>query len=85
VGTVIFTVLRGVETDVSVWAYACLTPGEAQGLDEIEFESMDDLRAFIDETFASHRLVLVLADDLLITSWQWRSGSVRAGAAGPRL
>jgi hypothetical protein len=69
VGTVIFTVLGGVETDVSVWAYACLTPGEAQGLDEIEFESMDDLRAFIDETFPNHRLVLALADDLLITRW----------------
>lgn len=68
-GTVIFTVLGGVATDVSVWAYACLTPGKAQGLDEIEFESMDDLRAFIDETFVSHRLVLALADDLLITSW----------------
>jgi hypothetical protein len=28
-----------------------------------------DLRAFVDEIFASHRLVLALADDLLITSW----------------
>jgi hypothetical protein len=30
---------------------------------------MDDLQAFIDENFAAHRLVLALADDLLITSW----------------
>ena len=69
VGTVIFTVVGGVETDVSVWAYACLTPDEAHGLDEIEFESVTHLRAFIDQTFAAHRLVLALADDLLITSW----------------
>jgi hypothetical protein len=26
VGTVIFTVVGAMETDVSVWAYACLTP-----------------------------------------------------------
>jgi len=30
---------------------------------------MATLRAFIDETFASHRLVVALADDLLIASW----------------
>jgi hypothetical protein len=68
-GTVIFTVLGGVETDVTVWAYACLTPGEAHDLDAIEFNSLADLRTFIDETFATRRLVLALADDLLITSW----------------
>lgn len=68
-GRVIFTAVGGIETDVSVWAYACLEPDEARGLDEIEFDSLADLRAFIDETFASRRLVLALADDLLITSW----------------
>jgi len=68
-GTVLFTAVGGFETDLSVWAYACLDPEEARGHDEIEFESMDDLRTFIDETFATHRLVLALADDLLITSW----------------
>lgn len=69
VGTVIFTVVGGVETDVSVWAYACLTPDEAHGLDEIEFDSLAHLRAFIDQTLATHQLVLALADDLLITGW----------------
>jgi hypothetical protein len=69
VGTVIFTVVGGVETYVSVWAYACLTPDEARGLDEVEFDSLSHLRAFIDQTFTTHRLVLALADDLLITSW----------------
>lgn len=69
IGTVVFTVLGGVETDVSVWAYACLTPEEAQGLDTIEFDSLAHLREYIDETFATHRLVLALADDLLIASW----------------
>jgi hypothetical protein len=68
-GRVIFTAVGGIETNVSVWAYACLEPGEARGLDEIEFDSVADLRAFVDEIFASHRLVLALADDLLITSW----------------
>src|SRR6266700_2441621 len=68
-GTVVFTAVGGFETDISVWAYACLEPEEARGLGEIEFDSMATLRAFIDETFASHRLVLALADDLLITSW----------------
>lgn len=68
-GTVIFTVLGGVETDVSVWAYACLTPEDARGLDGIEFDSLAHLREFIDQVFAAHRLVFALADDLLITSW----------------
>jgi hypothetical protein len=68
-GTVIFTVLGGVETDVSAWAYACLAPEEARDLDGIEFNSLADLREFIDVTFASHKLVFALADDLLITSW----------------
>jgi len=68
-GSVIFTVLGGVETDVTVWAYACLTPEEAHDLDAIEFGSLADLRMFIDEIFATRRLVLALADDLLITSW----------------
>ncbi|MGH3250373.1 MAG: hypothetical protein ACRDOI_29790 [Trebonia sp.] len=67
--TVVFTVLGGVETDVTVWAYACLTTGEAHGLDTIQFDSLTHLREFIDETFATRRLVLALADDLLITSW----------------
>lgn len=77
VGTVIFTVLGGVETDVSVWAYACLTPEEARGLDGIEFHSLAHLREFIDQVFTTHRLVLALADDLLITSW------AVAGRIGP--
>jgi hypothetical protein len=68
-GTVMFTVVGGVETDVSVWAYAPLSPEESHGLDEIEFDSMDDLRAYVDQTFATHQLVLALADDLLVTSW----------------
>lgn len=68
-GTVLFSAVGGLETDISVWAYACLEPDEARGLDEIEFDSMTDLRAFVDEIFDSHRLVLALADDLLITSW----------------
>jgi hypothetical protein len=68
-GTVIFTVVGGVETDVSVWAYACLTPDEGHDIDAIGFNSLAHLREFIDETFATHQLVLALADDLLITSW----------------
>jgi hypothetical protein len=46
-----------------------LKPEEARGLDEIEFDSLADMRVFIDEIFANHRLVLALADDLLISSW----------------
>ena len=61
--------LGGVETDVTVWAYACLNPEEAHDLDAIEFDSLADLRKFVDDTFATHRLVFALADDLLITSW----------------
>jgi len=68
-GTVPFTAVGGFETDVSVWAYACLAPEEAGGLHQIEFGSMDDLREFVDQICATHRLVLALADDLLITSW----------------
>lgn len=68
-GRVVFTAVGGIETDASVWAYACLEPDEARGLDGIEFDSLADLRHFTDEIFASHRLVLALADDLLITSW----------------
>jgi hypothetical protein len=69
VGAVMFSVLGGVETDVSLWAYACLAPDEAHELDGIEFNSLADLREFIDSTYASHRLVFALAGDLLITSW----------------
>jgi hypothetical protein len=76
-GTVLFTVVGAIETDVSVWAYACLTPEESLGLDEIEFGSMEDLQEFVDQTFATQQTVLALADDLLITSW------AAAGRIGP--
>ncbi|MGH3280778.1 MAG: hypothetical protein ACRDNW_16795 [Trebonia sp.] len=68
-GTVLFAVVDGVESDVSVWAYACLERDEAQELVDVTFESREDLRDFVDATLSSHRLVLALASDLLITEW----------------
>jgi hypothetical protein len=68
-GTVLFAALDGVESDVSVWAYACLEQDEARRLADVSFGSREDLREFIDAALASHRLVLALANDLVITDW----------------
>jgi hypothetical protein len=69
VGTVLYTIVGGAEDRMSVWAYACLDPSEAHDLADVTFDSLDQLREFMQTTFASHRLVLALADDLHITTW----------------
>jgi hypothetical protein len=69
VGTVLYTIVDGVEERMSVWAYACLEPDEAKEFADTTFNSQDDMRAILDATFASHRLVLALADDSYITHW----------------
>jgi hypothetical protein len=67
--TVLFAFVGGSETRMSVWAYACLEPGEADEFASVSFASLPDLRQFIHETFADRGLVLALADDLLISNW----------------
>ena len=68
-GTVLFTAVGGFETRISVWAYASLQADEARDLAEVSFNSLPDLHQFVEETFANHRLVLALADDLVINGW----------------
>jgi len=67
--TVLFNVLGGVETEMTVWAYTCLEPDEADELAEVSFASLFDLRHFVQETLTGRQLVFALADDLLISSW----------------
>jgi hypothetical protein len=61
--------LGGVETEMTVWAYTCLGPDEADALAEASFASLSDLRQFVQETLTGRQLVFALADDLLISSW----------------
>jgi hypothetical protein len=67
--TVLFAAVGGFETRISVWAYTCLESQEADEFSAIDFDSVDDLRELVHETFAGRRVVLALADDLLIQSW----------------
>jgi hypothetical protein len=68
-GTVLYAIVDGVEERMSVWAYACLEPDKARALDGVTFDSREDMNAILHEVFASHRLVLALADDSFITHW----------------
>jgi hypothetical protein len=67
--TVLFNVMEGVETETTVWAYACLEPDEAHDLAEVSFASLTELRQFVQEKLNGRQLVFALADDLLISSW----------------
>jgi hypothetical protein len=67
--TVLFTAVGGFETRVSVWAYACLQPEEARNLAELTFDSLSDMRNFVEKEFVGRHLVLALADDLVIRRW----------------
>jgi hypothetical protein len=67
--TVLFTAVGGFETRTSVWAYTCLTSDEARDLADVTFDSLPDLRHFVETTFAGRRVVLALADDLTVSSW----------------
>jgi hypothetical protein len=67
--TVLFTVVGGIETQMSVWAYACLEPDEAGDLVGKTFATQPELRQFVQETLAGRQLVLALADDLVISNW----------------
>jgi hypothetical protein len=67
--TVLFTVVGRLEGRLSVWAYGCLEPGEAQDIVDVAFESPEEMADFVEETLARRRLVFALADDLVIRSW----------------
>lgn len=67
--TVLFTLVGGSDSQLSVWAYACLDADEAVAAARMTFESLAELRQYVDDTLAGRSLVLALADDLLITSW----------------
>lgn len=66
---VLFTVLGDLQGQLSVWAYAVLSPAEAKDLAGKTFTSVIEMRRFADDLLEGHRLVLALADDLLINSW----------------
>jgi beta-xylosidase len=67
--TVLFTLVGGSADELSVWAYVCLEDDEAVSAASATFESLSELRQFVDDAFTGRRPVLALADDLLITSW----------------
>jgi hypothetical protein len=67
--TVLFSVVGGVETEMTVWAYACLESDEASELADASFASLSELRHFVQEMLTGRQLVFALADDLLISSW----------------
>jgi len=67
--TVLFDVLGGFETEMTVWAYTCLEPSEADELAEVSFDSVTELQEFVQEKLNGRQLVFALADDLLISSW----------------
>jgi hypothetical protein len=66
---VLFNLLGGVETETTVWAYACLEPDEAHDFADVSFASLTDLREYVQEKLNGRQLVFALADDLLISSW----------------
>jgi hypothetical protein len=66
--TMFFTIVVEFES-ASVWAYTCLSPEEAQGLADLEFESVPDLRAFIEKQLAGRKIAFALAYDLRIRNW----------------
>lgn len=66
---VLFTVLGDLQGQLSVWAYTVLSNAEAQDLADRTFSSVLELRQFVEGTLMGRRLVLALADDLLINSW----------------
>jgi hypothetical protein len=67
--TVLFDVLGGAETEMTVWAYTCLESDEAAELAEVSFASPVELREFVLQKLTGRQLVFALADDLLISSW----------------
>jgi len=66
---VLFTIVGGLDARITVWAYTCLTQREAQKLAAREFDSVNDLREFVEKFFKDRRIVLALADDLRIRYW----------------
>jgi hypothetical protein len=67
--TVLFAAVGGFETRASVWAYACLKPEEASTFAALIFDTLPDLRQFIEKEFTDRPLVFALADDLVIKNW----------------
>jgi hypothetical protein len=67
--TVLFTMVAPPGNRVSAWAYTCLTPGEARQLAEIDFDSTDSLRQFVEAFLDGRKLAFAMADDLLIRHW----------------
>ena len=67
--TVLFSVLGGVETEMTVWAYTCLEPDEDSELADASFASVPELHASVQQLLAGRQLVFALADDLIISSW----------------
>jgi hypothetical protein len=67
--TVLFNVLGGVETEMTVWTYTCLEPEEASDLADVSFASVPELRTFVQRLLSGRQLVFALADDLIINSW----------------
>jgi hypothetical protein len=67
--TVLFAVLGGFETEMTVWAYTCLEPSEVAELADVSFDSVTELQEFVHEKLTGRQLVFALADDLVISSW----------------
>jgi hypothetical protein len=66
---VLFTVMGDPSEDFTVWAYRILSPGDVSALEDLQFESLDELRTYAHELFLHQPAVLALAGDLQIREW----------------
>jgi hypothetical protein len=48
-GIVLFNVLKGVETETTIWAYTCIEPDEAHDLAYVSLASLTELRESVHE------------------------------------
>lgn len=75
--TVLFAVVGDSSAKRSVWAYAILTGPEAEQYAGLAFDSVTELRQFVEDRFSERQAVFALADDLVIQIW------APADSAGP--
>lgn len=74
---VLFAVVGDSSARRSVWAYAILTPAEAGQYADLAFDSVTELRQFVEDRISERQAVFALADDLVIQIW------APADSAGP--
>ncbi|GAA0968365.1 hypothetical protein GCM10009555_013620 [Acrocarpospora macrocephala] len=67
--TVLFTVVGDASEPLSIWAYVSLSENEAEGLQDLEFDTDDELRDFVTGKFSRRNVVLALAYDLSLSEW----------------